>query len=110
MKKFILALAAFLGMLTANTAFAQDWSGAVNITAITMTPSGDFTLTTSAASNPGSCNNVYRVYVNYMSLTTFGLEMQYKQAVAALVSGKKVSIFRSSDVYCYVGFIQLNAN
>lgn len=110
MNKFILALATSLGMLSASTAFAQDWSGAVNITAITMAPNGDFTLTASTAPNPGSCNNVYRVYVNYMSLTAFGLEMNHKQAIAALVSGKKVSIFRSSDTYCYVGFIQLNSN
>ncbi len=110
MNKFILALVASLWMLSASTAFAQDWSGAVNITAITMTPNGDFTLTASTAPNPGSCNNVYRVYVNYMGLTTFGIEMLHKQVVAALVSGKKVSLFRSSDIYCYVGYIQLNSN
>jgi hypothetical protein len=45
-----------------------------------------------------------------MNITTaFGLEMLHKHAVSALISGKKASIFHSNDTFCYVGFIQLNA-
>jgi hypothetical protein len=115
MKQFCLTLAASLSLffaLPARADFPGDWSGAVTIAAITLGGNGEFTVIAPNAPNPGSCNGYYHVYLNQAMgiTTTFGLEMLHKQVVAALLSGKKVSIFRTNDVYCYVGFIQLNAN
>lgn len=116
MRKLIAVVVAFCGtMLFSGAASADlpgDWSGAVTITAINMGGTGEFVIVAPNAPNPGSCNGYYRVYINSTMevTTTFGIEMLHKQAVAALVSGKKASMFRSNDSSCYVGYIQLNNN
>ncbi len=115
MRKLAMAVSMLCSAMFCGTASADlpgDWSGAVTITAINMGGTGEFVIVAPNAPNPGSCGGYYRVYFNStMGVTTnFGLEMFHKQAASALVSGKKASIFRTNDTYCYVGYIQLNSN
>jgi hypothetical protein len=114
MKKFLLTAVTSLTLLSPLPASADlvgNWGGAVTITAINMGGNGEFVIVAPNAPSPGSCGGYYRVYINSaMNITTaFGLEMLHKHAVSALISGKKASIFHSNDTFCYVGFIQLNA-
>lgn len=96
---------------TARADYVGTWSGSVSITSITSGENGDFVIVAPNAPAPGSCNGTYRVAIYpAFNVDEKGVDRLYATAMSALLAGKRVSIFRSNDALCYVGFVQIFVN
>lgn len=106
MKKICTIAGCVLAFCLASSASADDWSGAVAVSAIVMDPGGNFNIVAPNAPHPSACGDVYKVATGYASVTSLGLEMLHRQAVSALIGEKSVSMYWITG--CWVSHIQLN--